>query len=75
MYVIKRGDKYLRYGSYNTATEVDRPEQGTLYSRLKDAQYRLSESRKDLWISRTHVTNDGLSVVKVEFTSTEEAVL
>jgi len=71
MYVIKFGNGYLRFGSYSTASIVDKPEKATLYSRVGDANARKS---RDTYIGRTIVLRTQLEVFEVTFISTEKKV-
>ena len=74
MYVIKIGNGYLRFGSYSTATIVDKPEKATLYSRIGDANKRKNDRTQGTYIGRTRVSTAQLDIVEVTFTSTERKI-
>ncbi len=71
VYVVKYKDKYLRFGSYGSAHLVDNPENASLYSRLKDAQRRVTDY---VYIKRKELQPNELTLWTIEFTFNETQV-
>lgn len=68
-YVIKYKGKYARFGSYSKMTLVDRPENATVYARLKDAERRLAG--RNLYCNNKPIANTDCGIYEVTFSFTE----
>jgi hypothetical protein len=71
-YALKRGDQFLRMGSYRVVTSVDNPLKASLYSRLSDANKRL-EYPGDFYMNDERVPARELRIVEVSVLHWEEA--
>ena len=73
-YVIKCRGKYARFGSYRTMTLVDKPENATIYSRLKDVEKRYKDDVFYLKKGSVSCVLDKIEIYEIIFTHTEKKV-
>ena len=73
MYVVKRisTNKYLKFGSYSMAAEVDKAYKGTLYNRKSDAEKRVNSSH---WINNEEIDYSDFQLLKVSFKYNEKII-
>lgn len=64
--------KFLRFGSYASATEVATAVQASLYTRKRDADFRISEAANGrVWIGKGPTSWKDLQVMELTFSLTK----
>ena len=74
VYAIKYDGKYLRFGSYSSATPVDKPENASLFS---EKAFNRAKQRSETthWIKRKPIPASEFQLVELEFAKPKEHVL
>lgn len=73
-YVLKHKDKYLKFGSYHSAREVNEPSKSSLYSNLGLARRKFEDLNGGVYISNNFIREITIIKLILEVISEEVVV-